>query len=48
LEFAHYRIRVLLHAGKPNWYLLATITPTLKSDDLATPHSGAELSFAIP
>jgi transposase len=25
--FAHYRIRVLLYAGKPNWDLLATITP---------------------
>lgn len=26
-RFAHYRIRVLLYAGKPNWNLLATITP---------------------
>ena len=26
-RFAHYRIRVLLYAGKPNWRLLATITP---------------------
>jgi transposase len=26
-KFAHYRIRVLLYAGKPNWDLLATITP---------------------
>src|SRR5918994_1860693 len=26
-RFAHYRIRVLLYAGKPNWDLLATITP---------------------
>lgn len=25
--FAHYCIRVLLSAGKPNWGLLATITP---------------------
>ena len=25
--FNHYRIRVLLHAGKPNWDLLATVTP---------------------
>ena len=23
----NYRIRALLHAGKPNWDLLATITP---------------------
>lgn len=26
-RFAHYRIRILLYAGKPNWDLLATITP---------------------
>jgi transposase len=26
-QFAHYRIRVLLYAGKPNWDLLATVTP---------------------
>lgn len=26
-RFAHYRIRVLLYAGRPNWGLLATITP---------------------
>jgi Subtilase family len=26
-RFAHYRIRTLLYAGKPNWDLLATITP---------------------
>jgi len=26
-RFAHYRIRALLHAGRPNWDLLATITP---------------------
>ena len=25
--FAHYRIRVLLYAGRPNWDLLATVTP---------------------
>lgn len=25
--FAHYRIRALLYAGKPNWALLATVTP---------------------
>ncbi|MGD9796817.1 MAG: transposase [Acidimicrobiia bacterium] len=25
--FAHYRTRVLLYAGKPNWDLLATVTP---------------------
>ncbi len=25
--FTHYRIQVLLHAGKPNWHLLETITP---------------------
>jgi transposase len=25
--FRHYRIRVLLYAGRPNWDLLATITP---------------------
>jgi len=28
-RFAHYRIRVLLYAGKPNWDLLATVTPAL-------------------
>ncbi len=26
-RFAHYRIRVLLYAGRPNWALLATVTP---------------------
>jgi len=26
-RFAHHRIRALLYAGKPNWDLLATITP---------------------
>ena len=26
-RFRNYRIRVLLYAGKPNWDLLATITP---------------------
>jgi transposase len=26
-RFAHYRIRVLLYAGKPNWDRLATVTP---------------------
>ena len=26
-NFANYRIRALRHAGKPNWNLLATITP---------------------
>ena len=26
-RFAHYRIRALLYAGRPNWTLLATITP---------------------
>jgi len=26
-NFTNYRIRVLLYAGKPNWDLLATITP---------------------
>jgi transposase len=26
-SFAHYRIRVLLYAGRPNWDLLATVDP---------------------
>ena len=26
-RFKHYRIRVLHYAGKPNWDLLATLTP---------------------
>jgi transposase len=26
-RFRNYRIRALLYAGKPNWDLLATITP---------------------
>jgi transposase len=26
-RFRHYRVRVLLYAGKPNWDLLATLTP---------------------
>jgi transposase len=25
-SFAHYRIRVLLYAGRPNWALLPTVT----------------------
>jgi transposase len=27
IRFRNYRIRVLLYAGRPNWDLLATITP---------------------
>ena len=27
-NFNNYRIRVLLYAGKPNWTLLDTLTPT--------------------
>ncbi|MCY4495375.1 MAG: hypothetical protein OXB92_16135 [Acidimicrobiaceae bacterium] len=27
-NFANYRIRTLLYAGKPNWALLETLTPT--------------------
>jgi transposase len=27
-HFKHYRIRALLYAGRPNWHLLNTITPT--------------------
>ena len=27
-SFRNYRIRALLYAGKPNWNLLATLTPT--------------------
>ena len=26
-RFANYRIRAVLYAGKPNWDLLATVTP---------------------
>lgn len=26
-RFAHYRIRVLLYAGRPNWHLLVHVTP---------------------
>ena len=26
-NFANYRIRALLYAGKPNWDLLPTVTP---------------------
>lgn len=26
-RFAHYRIRALLYAGRPNWHLLPTVTP---------------------
>ncbi len=26
-RFAHYRIRALLYAGRPNWTLLDNITP---------------------
>jgi hypothetical protein len=31
-RFAHYRLRVLLYAGRPNWNLIDTIDP-LKSDE---------------
>ncbi len=27
-DFANYRIRALLYAGRPNWALLDTLTPT--------------------
>ena len=27
-RFRNYRLRVLLYAGRPNWDLLATLTPT--------------------
>ena len=27
-NFANYRIRALLYAGRPNWALLDTLTPT--------------------
>lgn len=26
-KFRHYRIRSLLYAGRPDWTLLATVTP---------------------
>jgi transposase len=26
-RFTHYRIRVLLYAGKPNWHPLPAVTP---------------------
>ena len=26
-NFSNYRIRALLYAGKPNWDLLASVTP---------------------
>ena len=26
-RFAHYRLRVLLYAGRPNWNLIDTIDP---------------------
>ncbi len=26
-RFRNYRIRAILYAGKPNWHLLATVTP---------------------
>ena len=33
-RFRNYRIRTLLYAGRPNWSLLATITPRwLKSEE---------------
>ena len=31
-RFAHYRLRVLLYAGRPNWNLIDTIDP-LKADE---------------
>lgn len=32
-NFANYRIRALLYAGKPNWNLLKTLTPPLKHQE---------------
>jgi transposase len=32
-SFGHHRTRVLLYAGKPNWDLLASVPPRLKSDE---------------
>ncbi len=34
-RFAHYRIRVLLYAGRPNWALLASSHTPLKSEEPA-------------
>lgn len=47
-RFAHYRIRALLYAGKPNWALLATITPRQypKQDPLTVPLIAAGALFA--
>ena len=35
-RFAYYRVRALLYAGKPNWDLLATITPRLTQGRVAS------------
>jgi len=32
-RFRNFRVRVLLYAGRPNWALLATITPRVKSEE---------------
>ncbi|GEM_PF-6132338 len=32
-QFRNYRTRVLLYAARPDWDLLATIAPRLKSDE---------------
>ena len=42
-NFANYRIRALLYAGKPNWALLDTLTPDLKREE-----PGIRWSFHLP
>ena len=47
-RFQHYRIRALLYAGAPNWTLLTTITPPLKSEAPDESLSEAFNRTAIP
>ncbi|WP_157041628.1 hypothetical protein [Nitriliruptor alkaliphilus] len=35
-NWAHWRVRILLYAGKPDWSKLATITPHGESGLVAT------------
>ena len=42
-NFDNYRIRALLYAGKPNWALLETLTPTLKREEPVMAATGSRL-----
>ncbi len=46
-RFRHYRIRVLLYAGRPNWDLLDTITPRSDPKSRITPCPGNRVTITM-